>query len=230
MKILAIDTATEACSVGLLTEAGADGIFELCPQQHSQRILPMIDEVLSRNNLTLSDIDLLAYGRGPGSFTGVRIAASTVQGLALGADLEVVEVSTLQAMAQENLERFGITRSLALIDARMQEVYFGEYQANESGIAMQTKQEAVLAPASLTSDVLSSYDEQSYVGTGFHAYQQELGLQLQSSALAVNYPNALYMLALAKWQYEQGEQVTCEAIAPVYVRDTVTWKKLPNRE
>jgi tRNA threonylcarbamoyladenosine biosynthesis protein TsaB len=230
MNILAIDTATEACSVGLMLGEQIDGIFELCPQQHSQRILPMIDEILSRNNISLADIDLLAYGRGPGSFTGVRIAASTIQGLSLGAGLKVVEISTLGAMAQENFERFGCKHTMALIDARMREVYTGEFEVQDNRIAKALESEVVLPPSNL-SDKLSKFKgESSFVGTGFHAYQQELGLQLQSDALQVNYPNAKYMLSLAKWQHEQGQNVPPEHVSPVYVRDTVTWKKLPNRE
>jgi tRNA threonylcarbamoyladenosine biosynthesis protein TsaB len=230
MNILAIDTATEACSVGLMSGDKIDGIFELCPQQHSQRILPMIDEVLSRNQLSLSDIDLLAYGRGPGSFTGVRIAASTIQGLSLGAALEVVEISTLAAMAQENFERFACKHTLALIDARMQEVYSGEFAVGDEGVALPMREESVVPPANIRAELAAFSSEQSFVGTGFHAYEQDLGLQLHSSALQVNYPNAKYMLSLARWQLEQGKNVPPEHVSPVYVRDTVTWKKLPNRE
>jgi tRNA threonylcarbamoyladenosine biosynthesis protein TsaB len=230
MNILAIDTATEACSVGLMLGEQVDGIFELCPQQHSQRILPMIEEVLSRNNITLADIDLLAYGRGPGSFTGVRIAASTIQGLSLGADLSVVEISTLAAMAQENFERIGCKHTLALIDARMREVYAGEFEVRDNGIVESLWDEAVMPPANLQGKLSKFKGENSFVGTGFHAYQQELCLQLQSASLQVNYPNAKYMLSLAKRQHEQGKNVPPEHVSPVYVRDTVTWKKLANRE
>lgn len=230
MNILAIDTATEACSVALMLGDKVDGVFELCPQQHSQRILPMIDDVLSRNKRSLSDLDILAYGRGPGSFTGVRIAASTIQGLSLGADLEVVEISTLAAMAQENFERFACKHTLALIDARMQEVYSGEFAIGDEGIALPVKDESVVPPASIRSELAAYENEQSFVGTGFHAYEEDLGLQLHSSTLRVHYPNAKYMLSLAKWQLEQGKNVPPEHVSPVYVRDTVTWKKLPNRE
>ncbi|MFC4699770.1 tRNA (adenosine(37)-N6)-threonylcarbamoyltransferase complex dimerization subunit type 1 TsaB [Glaciecola siphonariae] len=236
MKILCIDTATEACSAALMLDDVCDGIFDVCPQQQSQRILPMIDEILTRHKVKVSELDAIAYGRGPGSFTGVRIASSTVQGLALGCDLPVIEVSTLAAMAQENFEVYKVEKTLALIDARMSEVYCGEFFINEAGVAQCTGEEAVLLPSALLS-VLSAYTdndtnivEESFVGTGFHAYQQELALQLQSHKLAVNYPNARYMLALAKWQFANGVKVSVEQIQPVYLRDKVTWKKLPNRE
>lgn len=230
MKLLCIDTATEACSAALLINERRDAIFEVCPQQQSSRILPMIDELLTRNNIKLAELDAIAYGRGPGSFTGVRIASSTVQGLALGTDLPVVEVSTLAAMAQQNYEQNSETKSLALIDARMSEMYCAAYEVDVDGIVQAVTQEAVLAPSDVA-PILAGYNEQSsYVGTGFHAYASELDLALKSAALAVNYPNAQYMLSIAKKQYEIGHTVSVEQIKPVYLRDKVTWKKLAGRE
>lgn len=230
MNILCIDTATEACSVALLFANKRDGIFELCPQQQSQRILPMIDELLSRNQVKLNQLDAIAYGRGPGSFTGVRIASSTAQGLALGTDLPVLEISTLAAMAQENFERFGVRQSLALIDARMQEVYCGEYVIDENDAACLIGDESVLPPKDLGARLNKYPDASAYVGTGYKAYSEELGLTLQSPGLAVNYPDASFMLALAMSQFAKQESVAVEHIQPVYLRDKVTWKKLPNRE
>lgn len=230
MKILCIDTATEACSAALMLDHQRDGIFELCPQQQSQRILPMIDELLTRNKVKLSEVDAIAYGRGPGSFTGVRIASSTVQGLALGTDLPVLEISTLAAMAQENFERFNIKQTLALIDARMSEVYYAEYSVNERGVAVLNGKESVISPVEAKNAFSRYPDVHSYVGTGFDAYVQELGLQLQSGQLNVHYPNAKYMLSIAQQQFENHEKVAVEKIQPVYLRDKVTWKKLPNRE
>lgn len=260
MKILCVDTATEACSAAVQIGDERDGIFEICPQQHSQRILPMVDELLKRNSLKLSELDAIAYGRGPGSFTGVRIASSTVQGLALGASLPVLEISTLQAMAQENFEVHGVTDTLALIDARMSEVYAGQFSVGDTvgedtvvestlvekrsveknsvvnnsvaniNIAQSIKQESVLPPAKLSELAQAYQNSNAYVGTGFHAYQAELGLTLQSQQLAVNYPNSLYMLPIAMAKFNASQQVTAQEIQPVYLRDKVTWKKLPNRE
>ena len=99
-RILAIDTATEACSVALLNDESTDALFELCPREHTQRILPMVQQVLANNQLNLNQLDALAFGRGPGSFTGVRIGIGIAQGLALGAELPMIGVSTLATMAQ----------------------------------------------------------------------------------------------------------------------------------
>ena len=124
MNILAIDTATEACSVALQHNGTRITRFEICPQQHSQRLLPMVDEVLKEANITLNDLDLLAFGRGPGSFTGVRIATGMIQGLALGTGLKVAGISTLEAMAvftrreTETRETDTAHRVLAVRDAR----------------------------------------------------------------------------------------------------------------
>nr|WP_136249787.1 tRNA (adenosine(37)-N6)-threonylcarbamoyltransferase complex dimerization subunit type 1 TsaB [Ningiella ruwaisensis] len=242
MKILAIDTATEACSAALLIEEQGevtiDEIFEVCPQQQSQRILPMLDELLSRNNLNVSDLDALAYGRGPGSFTGVRIASSTIQGLALGADLPVLEISTLAAMSQECAKRCQVKHVLSLIDARMGEVYFGLYEYDlQTGVVSLLGQEAVIPPADVIHRVArilpekheSIMSEFGFAGTGFDAYRQELGEKLQINGIKVNYPSAKYMLPLAKKMLESGNTVNVEDISPVYLRDKVTWKKLPNK-
>lgn len=99
-RILAIDTATEACSVALWNQGETHALFELCPREHTQRILPMVQQVLAESGVTLAELDALAFGRGPGSFTGVRIGIGIAQGLALGADLPMLGVSTLQTMAQ----------------------------------------------------------------------------------------------------------------------------------
>lgn len=124
MRILAIDTATEACSVALWNDGTVNAHFELCPREHTQRILPMVQDILTTSGTSLTDINALAYGRGPGSFTGVRIGIGIAQGLALGAELPMIGVSTLMTMAQGAWRKNGATRVLAAIDARMGEVYW----------------------------------------------------------------------------------------------------------
>lgn len=248
MRILSLDTATEACSVAIHnTELGHqhdNGIFEICPQQHSQQILPMIDTLLTRNELSIKDIDLIAYGRGPGSFTGVRIAASTAQGLAFGNNVPVAEISTLAAMAQQNYAQYNCMQTISLIDARMQEVYLGFYEIQD-GIARLKFDEAVLPPkeaAALLIDNIPSLKGTQLVGTGYKTYLEEfLALSTQQSNISsqlvdsdisqinVLYPDAKYMLPLALYAIDNNNTVKAEKINPVYVRDTVTWKKLPHK-
>lgn len=227
MNILAIDTATEACSVAVEVNGQLFNRFEICPQQHSQRILPMIDEVLKEAKMTLQDLDYLAFGRGPGSFTGVRIATGVLQGLSLGTGHKVVGISTLAAMAQQAYAQNQIQQVTAAIDARMSEVYFGQYQVQKNVMTL-IGVEQVLAPQE-GAVLLSKNSATTGVGTGWQAYS-ELNAQSKVEVLAdVLYPDALYMLPLAKALIANGDAVNVEDIQPVYLRDKVTWKKLPGR-
>ena len=115
MRILAIDTATEACSVALWNDGTHSAHFELCPREHTQRILPMVQDILAANGTSLTELNALAYGRGPGSFTGVRIGIGIAQGLALGADLPMIGVSTLATMAQGACRNTGVSGAIDVV-------------------------------------------------------------------------------------------------------------------
>ncbi|MFQ3190096.1 MAG: tRNA threonylcarbamoyladenosine biosynthesis protein TsaB [Paraglaciecola sp.] len=228
MNILIIDTATEACSVALEVNEHVFNRFEICPQQHSQRILPMIDEVLKESNVMLQDLDYLAFGRGPGSFTGVRIATGILQGLSLGTGHKVVGISTLAAMAQQAYIQNKREQVTAAIDARMSEVYFGQYQLRNNVMTL-IGEEQVLPPNEATV-LLSSHSEMAGVGTGWQAYPELNAVANVEVLTGVLYPNAAFMLPLAKALIAAGRAVEVEDIQPVYLRDKVTWKKLPGRE
>ncbi|MFT6990260.1 MAG: tRNA threonylcarbamoyladenosine biosynthesis protein TsaB [Paraglaciecola sp.] len=228
MNILIIDTATEACSVALEVKEQVFNRFEICPQQHSQRILPMIDEVLKEANVTLKDLDYLAFGRGPGSFTGVRIATGVLQGLALGTGHKVVGISTLAAMAQQAYVQNQCEQVTSAIDARMSEVYFGQYQVQQNVMTL-IGEEQVLPPEQGAA-LLSNSAKMAGVGTGWLAYPELDAADKVDVLTDVMYPNALYMLPLAKALIAVGLAVDVEDIQPVYLRDKVTWKKLPGRE
>ncbi|WP_158968042.1 tRNA (adenosine(37)-N6)-threonylcarbamoyltransferase complex dimerization subunit type 1 TsaB [Paraglaciecola sp. L3A3] len=230
MNILIIETATEACSVALQINGQVYSQFEVCPQQHSQRILPMIDEVLKEANVQLKDVDYLGFGRGPGSFTGVRIATGIIQGLALGTGHKVIAVSTLAAMAQQASEQSQAAEVYAAIDARMSEVYFAHYQNNQ-GVMSLVGDEQVLPPEEAQALIKSEQNTVGVgVGTGWQAYaglNPEQSLKILAPIL---YPNAKYMLSLAEKDIENGLAIDVDDIQPVYLRDKVTWKKLPGRE
>ena len=235
-KFLAIDASTEACSVALLvetskTESKIFQAFELCPQSHSVVLLPMIDRILKRANCQLSDLDGLAFGQGPGSFTGVRIGVGVAQGLAFSAEIPVVGVSTLQAMAQQAYEKYQQKSVIAAVDARMSEVYAGYYQVNENGIMSAVVDETVLPPAAL-GEYLSEHTKGSYgVGTGWEVYKEALSPLLKNQSTPdILYPDAQSMLTIAQVEFAAGRAVSAEFAQPVYVRDTVSWKKLPGRE
>jgi tRNA threonylcarbamoyladenosine biosynthesis protein TsaB len=122
MKLLAIETATESCSAALLVDDEVICLNEIAPRKHNEIILSMCEQVLAQGETSLSQLDVMAFGRGPGAFTGVRLAASVTQGIALGQDLPVVPVSSLASLAQAAAETASVTQVLSCIDARMQEI------------------------------------------------------------------------------------------------------------
>ena len=174
----------------------------------------------------MKSLDVLGFGRGPGSFTGVRIATGIIQGLALGAKLPVVGVSTLHAMAQQVISSQSADNIAVAIDARMSEVYFARYQ-NSNGIAELLGEEQVLPPEQAATQVTEQTSV--FAGTGWQAYPALSEVQGEA-VVSVTYPYARHMLPLVERAYEAGETMTAESITPVYLRDTVTWKKLPGRE
>ncbi|MFO3920007.1 tRNA (adenosine(37)-N6)-threonylcarbamoyltransferase complex dimerization subunit type 1 TsaB [Enterobacter hormaechei] len=231
MRILAIDTATEACSVALWNDGTTFAHFEECPREHTQRILPLVKTILTEGNTSLTDLDALAYGRGPGSFTGVRIGIGIAQGLALGADLPMIGVSTLATMAQGAWRMTGATRVLAAIDARMGEVYWAEYTRDENGVWHGEETEAVLKPEAVTGRLKQLSGEWATVGTGWPAWPEmakDTGLTLVHGNMLL--PAAEDMLPIACQLLAAGKTVAVEHAEPVYLRNTVAWKKLPGRE
>ncbi|MFN1616725.1 tRNA (adenosine(37)-N6)-threonylcarbamoyltransferase complex dimerization subunit type 1 TsaB [Vibrio rotiferianus] len=230
-KILAIDTATENCSVALLVGDKVISRSEVAPRDHTKKVLPMVDELLKEAGLTLQELDALAFGRGPGSFTGVRIGIGIAQGLAFGADLPMIGVSTLAAMAQGSYRRHGATDVAVAIDARMSEVYWARYTRQENGEWAGVDAECVIPPARLAEEVKADDNTWTTAGTGWDAYQDELGqLRLNLTAGEVLYPDSQDIVILAKQELEKGNTVPVEESSPVYLRDNVTWKKLPGRE
>jgi tRNA threonylcarbamoyladenosine biosynthesis protein TsaB len=231
MRILAIDTATEACSVALWNDGTTFAHFELCPREHTQRILPLVRAALADAEVKLTDLDALAFGRGPGSFTGVRIGIGIAQGLALGAELPMIGVSTLATMAQGAWRKTGATRVLAAIDARMGEVYWAEYQRDADGVWHGEETEAVLKPEAV-SDRLQQLDGSwAMVGTGWGAWPELAAnspVTLTDGEMLL--PTAEDMLPIARQLFAAQKWVSVEQAEPVYLRNEVAWKKLPGRE
>ncbi|HDM8133544.1 TPA: tRNA (adenosine(37)-N6)-threonylcarbamoyltransferase complex dimerization subunit type 1 TsaB [Vibrio harveyi] len=230
-KILAIDTATENCSVALLVNDRVISRSEVAPRDHTKKVLPMVDEVLKEAGLTLQDLDALAFGRGPGSFTGVRIGIGIAQGLAFGADLPMIGVSTLAAMAQASYRLHGATDVAVAIDARMSEVYWARYTRQENGEWAGVDSECVIPPARLAEEAQADDKTWTKAGTGWDAYQEDLGkLPLNLTSGDVLYPDSQDIVILAEQELKKGNTVPVEESSPVYLRDNVTWKKLPGRE
>ena len=230
-KILAVDTATENCSVALLVGDEVISRCEYAPREHTTKILPMVDTVLAEAGLKLNQLDALAYGQGPGSFTGVRIGIGIAQGLAFGADLPMVGVSTLAAMAQGTYRVHQAENVLSAIDARMGELYWGQYQRKVDGDWQVVGAEQVISPEALVESMKTESGIWLTAGTGWEAYAETLSkLPVAMQQGTVLYPDSQDMVHLAKFLFARGEAVLAEEASPVYLRDTVTWKKLPGRE
>ncbi|WCE30549.1 tRNA (adenosine(37)-N6)-threonylcarbamoyltransferase complex dimerization subunit type 1 TsaB [Vibrio sp. SCSIO 43137] len=230
-KILALDTSTENCSVALLVGDKTFSRSEVSPRGHTTKVLPMVDEVLKEAGVSLNELDALAFGRGPGSFTGVRIGIGIAQGLAFGADLPMIGVSTLKAMAQAVYRSQGQKYVASAIDARMSEVYWGRYQRQDSGDWLATDEECVIPPAELKSVVGEDSESWYQAGTGWAAYSDELSsLDIETEETQVLYPEAEDIAFLAQFELAKGNTVAAEESSPVYLRDKVAWKKLPGRE
>ncbi|WP_162518409.1 tRNA (adenosine(37)-N6)-threonylcarbamoyltransferase complex dimerization subunit type 1 TsaB [Aeromonas veronii] len=230
LKILAVDTATEACSAALLVGDKLFSRWEEAPRDHTRKILPMVQAVLEDAGISLSDLDAIAFGRGPGSFTGVRIGISVAQGLAFGAGVPLIGISTLAAMAQGAYRRDGAQQVLTAIDARMNEVYFGRYELIDGRMQL-VGDEVVSDPVALVDARGKLAGRVTCVGTGFETYGETLsGLADELAESQVRFPAAEDMLPLARAAWLAGEAVPVEQATPVYLRDKVTWKKLPGRE
>ncbi|MBM6551646.1 tRNA (adenosine(37)-N6)-threonylcarbamoyltransferase complex dimerization subunit type 1 TsaB [Marinomonas ostreistagni] len=226
--ILALDTSTPACSVALIQDGVVLEDFRLAPRQHNDLILPMVEQILAQAQLSLTQLDAIAFGRGPGSFTGLRISAGVVQGLAYGADLPVVPVSTLAAMALEAQQKTYHDTWLSALDARMGEVYIGGYQITEQDgfvVANELLSERVIVPDNLD-PIDGPYQG---VGSGW-LYQDTLNAKLEQPATTILEeiaPRAACIAQLAQWPFSQAKVVTAEQALPVYLRDEITWEKQP---
>ncbi|MCC5853911.1 MAG: tRNA (adenosine(37)-N6)-threonylcarbamoyltransferase complex dimerization subunit type 1 TsaB [Alkalimonas sp.] len=227
MKLLALDTSTEACSVALLDGSELLTLDEVCPQQHSKRVLPMVQQLLTDSGLSLTQLDGLVFGKGPGSFTGVRIGVGVAQGLAFGADIPVYGVSTLAAMAQAAYRQLQASQVLAAIDARMAEIYFGHYQLDANGLMQLQGQEQAVKPEQLAP--LDSGEDFTAVGTGWQTYAEVLQQWQSAQSSDILYPSAQDMLPQARQALSASHFVAAEQAEPSYVRDTVSWQKLPGR-
>jgi tRNA threonylcarbamoyladenosine biosynthesis protein TsaB len=216
MKRLAIDTTGHTCSVALTID---EYIIERCidtPKKHAEQILSLIQSLLDESNIAVSELEGIAFGRGPGSFTGLRIAASVAQGLAIANDLPLIPVSSLQALAQGVYRKKGFEKVYAVFDARMQEVYSGAFQY-QNGVMKQTEAEVVISPHNLTFEQNKGW---VVAGVGWEAYQsifqgQRAGLV---DVLPDMEPLAYDVLVLS----ETLPSVSYDEAVPVYLRDNVT--------
>ncbi|WP_323844743.1 tRNA (adenosine(37)-N6)-threonylcarbamoyltransferase complex dimerization subunit type 1 TsaB [Microbulbifer magnicolonia] len=233
MKILALDTTSGACSAALLCDGQVSERFVRAERDHTRRLLPMVDEVLAEAGLVLGQLDALAVSRGPGSFTGLRIAISCTQGLAFAADKPVIPVSSLAALAagaRRAHPQWQASPIVAMLDARMQQVYWGIYGAaapNDSLVP-----EAVQNPAQVLQTLQSADLPRPLYGAGpgWHYFSAAAApaefAEAPVAATDLEVPiraREIAELALPLW--ERGATVSAEELEPLYLRNEVTWQK-----
>ncbi len=240
MKILAIESSGESCSVALTHDGTITQLLEHAPRQHTQRLLPMIDKLLEDSGVALSQLDAVAFGAGPGSFTGLRIATGLAQGLAFSQKIPTLPVSNLLALAHpyltaetleasSNEERSPVPTVLSAIDARMGEIYYTVYHQpyTDTEILVDALPEALIPPAVVNPNDLNDLKLVNWigVGTGFLAYGDLIQKKAGSAPIEVHKmatPTAADIAEIALKQYAHGETVSATQAAPTYLRNQVT--------
>ena len=230
--ILALECASDSCSVALLNSSGIVEKITDSPKRHNELLLPMVDALLSEAQLAVSDIDAIAFGCGPGSFTGIRIAASVAQGLAFAGEKPVIPISSLAALAQAAYGKLNCSEVLTAVDARMGEIYWAHYRLDNKKIMRLIGDESLCLPSKVP-DIFDSKSVQVYdllaVGSGY-CYQADFSFNTSSVNWAPEISaSAKEIVKLAAVAYEAGRLLPAEQAIPVYLRETVNWKKLPGR-
>ncbi|MFZ0254594.1 MAG: tRNA (adenosine(37)-N6)-threonylcarbamoyltransferase complex dimerization subunit type 1 TsaB [Gammaproteobacteria bacterium] len=221
MKLLAIETATEACSCALLIDGICEEIYDVAPRRHAELILPMVSQLLAAAELVVQQLDGIAFGRGPGAFTGVRIAAGVAQGLAFGADLPVAPVSTLQALAQGAYRARGAAQVLTALDARMGEIYWGAYEVDG-----RQRMATILSDSIAVADQVPLPKGGGWFGTGsgWESYGRTLSERIGGALWdqeGKRFPQAQDVALLAADTLAAGEGVAAEQALPIYLRNRV---------
>ena len=227
MKILALDTATEACSAALLVDGEIRFQYQLAPRQHSRLILTMMDDLLQEAEIALPQLDAIAFGRGPGSFMGIRIAAGVAQGIAFANETPVIPVSNLLAIAEVAYMKTSETNIMVAIDARMGEVYWGCFQRQSDGQWLVSVEELVSAPEQL---VYPDSGQWVAAGTGWGSYAEVMLAQTDldiKTVLGECLPSASAIVNLASSDYILGNTVAAAQAQPVYLRNNVARKPEP---
>jgi tRNA threonylcarbamoyladenosine biosynthesis protein TsaB len=221
MKILAFDTSSTACSLALQIDNEVKCLDQNAPMQQAKLILPLIQGLLAQSSLSLNELDAIAYGCGPGSFTGIRIANSVAQGIGFAAQKPIIQISSLAALAQTAYQEKKCSKVLAALDARMQQVYWGVYEFNQNDGIMDCLGEEKLCYASEVS--LPDKIDQDWQGVGdawanyTDNFIARLGLrprEIHASLL----PNAQAILALAKVKFEKSQWISSADALPSYLR------------
>jgi len=223
VRILALETSADACSAALWLDGEVAGRYEEAPRRHVELILPMVQELLARAGLRMQGLDGIAFGAGPGSFTGVRIAVSAAQGFALAAGLPLVPVSSLAALAARAVAG-GAHRVYVTQDARMGEVYWGAYECADDAVPGSLIEETVVAPEAV--EVPPGADWHA-AGSGWAAHADTLAARTGRPLTMAGdaQVHAADVACVAAHQFAAGLAVPAEQALPVYLRDKVAWAR-----
>lgn len=216
MRLLAIETSTEACSIAVWVDGDVRERHEIAPRRHTQLALPWAEALLADAGVARAQLDAIAVGRGPGAFTGVRLDIALAQGIALALDRPLLPVSTLAVLAMQGRA----PRVLAAIDARMGEVYAGTFVRGDDGLVHADGGEHVAAPG----DVRLPDGEFAALGTGFAADGGALATRAGTRVIALDataLPHAADLARLADALFRAGGAVAPEHVEPAYLRDKV---------
>lgn len=222
MNLLAIETSSDACSVALLCGTEIQTDHRLAAQQHGRLVLPMIDALMAQSELSINQLDGVVFGRGPGSFTGVRIAVALTQGIALGADIGVIGISTINSIAQGVYRLYGDHSVAISIDARMDEVYFAAYTLHDDSVMSPATQESLCSPSGIPA--LPEDLKRSWAGSGAQRYSELLSEHYAVPMESIRtdmWPNAYDLISLALPKAQSGELQPAEQASPVYLRNKV---------
>lgn len=223
MRTLALDTSTEYLSLALQLDGTSLRYDALAGQSHSQQILPQIRVLLNEANIELADLDGIAFGAGPGSFTGVRIACGVAQGLAFGANLPVVGVNTLMALAESSFQENAANKVIACLDARMGEIYHATFEKSD-GVWHEISASCLYKPQDAPR---LAGDDWVGAGSGWQSYGEQLGaiygLQV-NKVLPSALPTAAAILAIATPLFAAGLGKPAHEAAPIYIRNKVALK------
>ena len=218
-NILAIETSSDACSLSLSFNDDDFHFHEILPKQHTERLLIEIKALLALANAQLQDLNAIAVGCGPGSFTGIRLACSIAQGLAFSNDLKTIQVSSLEVLARNINTQFGADRIVSVVDARMQQLYVGEFLYSEGVLV--TSDTFVIPVEEFK---LSAYEENTFfVGDGCDLIENRL--KEISNNIFLNLPFALDLLSIAKDKYIKNELLEPAKLLPIYLFGEDQWKK-----